>query len=130
MRNLKQELSLALASVVFTDSQDANGMPILKLVASGETIFVKIEAEDPNDGRQNAVGGAQARYSPHKSTILRDSTAVSEAVRIQVLAKCVLQGTRVDIYEVDPLPSSYDLTGATLITSEFPDSINKLTDQQ
>lgn len=130
MRNLKQELSEILSGVAYTDSTDSNGMPILKLVASSETIFVKIEVDDPNDGRVNSVGVAQQRYSPHKATILQDSTATSKAVRYSVEAKVIQLGTKVLMYEVNPLPSSYDISGASLITTLWPDSINKLTDQQ
>lgn len=130
MRNLKQELLEVLAGVAFTDSTDSNGMPILKLVASSETIFVKIEVDDPNDGRVNSVGVAQTRYSPHKSTLLQSSTATSKLVRYVTEAKVIQQGTKVLMYEIASLPSNYDLSGATLIATIWPDSINKLTNQQ
>ena len=130
MRNLKQELSLAIAGASFVDSQDSNGMPITQISAGGESIFINIAVEDPNDGLQNAVGSAQPRYSPHQATILQDSTPTSLNVRYMVQAKVNALGAKTQVWEIHPLPGSYSLSGATLISTIYPDTINPLTNQQ
>lgn len=129
MRQYKQDLKISLVSPTFVDTTDADGFPILKVTASSETFFAKIETLG-NAGRVNAVGLPQQAYSPHKCTLLQDSTITSRNVKYRSIARAMLMGMRLDIYEVNPLPSDYDLTGATLVSSIEPDDINKLTDSQ
>lgn len=133
MRELKQRLQLQMASAVFTDSQDANGMPIEFIVNASESQFVKIEVDaTAASARVDGLGLAQQVYSPHKVTILRSSTAVDNATRERLVAACGKLGMKLDIYQIAGTPSSYasDLAGATLLVELRSDEINPLTQSQ
>jgi hypothetical protein len=127
-RNLTQRLKAQVApTLTITQTLDANNMPILKIEKGAEKIFVKIEVEQNPSGGVNAVGIAQESYSPHAVTILRDSTASDADLREKTSSEAIKLGTKVDIYQVDPMPASYDLTGASKVASLPSDPYNKLT---
>jgi hypothetical protein len=130
MRELKQRLSLSISGAVFTESMDAAGFPEMKVVASGETIFVKIETLD-NAGRVDGLGLPQRVYSPHKCEILQDADTISSlAVRYTILGACAKLGMRLEIWEKAALPSSFDLSGATQVDVIRADEINPMTSSQ
>jgi len=130
-RNLQQRLKAQVApTLTITQTLDANSMPILKLAKGGETIFIKIEVEQNPSGGVNAVGMAQESYSPHAVSILRDSTATDQDLREKASSEAVKLGSKVNLFEVNPLPSVYDLTGASLAASISSDPYNKLTQSE
>lgn len=130
MMELKQRLSLLISGAVFTESVDSNGMPTLQLVASGETIFIHIETEG-NAGRVDGLGMPQRAYSPHKVQILRDSdTITSQNVRDIALISCGKLGMKMEIWGQATLPSSFDLTSATLALTLPSNEIHGLTMSQ
>lgn len=127
-RDLQERLQAILAGAAFSTAYDASFNPTLKIVHSSETIFINIAAAG-NAGRVNSVGSSQPSYSPHIATVLQDSTPVDLNTRYACLDAAAWLGARLDVYEVHPLPASYDLTGATLVSSIYPDPYNKLTNQ-
>lgn len=131
MRDLKQRLQLTVAgSVTYTDSLDANNFPSLKVVKGSETIFVHIE-DVGNAGRVDGLGLAQRAYSPHKVQILQDLDTISDRdLRAKVLAESVKCGAETELWEKATLPSTFDLSGATLQATIKSDAINPLTAQQ
>jgi hypothetical protein len=129
VRELKQRLSLSLAGAVMSDALDANGNPSLKIVLSGETQFVHVEALD-NAGRVDALGLAQRSYSPHVCQILRDTVAADAAARDKVLAACTKLGMKLEIWEIAAVPASFTLAGAAKAYEISADEINPLTSSQ
>jgi hypothetical protein len=136
MRELKQRLKLLMSAASFSGSQyadqlDANGMPILKVVNAGESQFIHIETVG-NAGRVNGLGLPQDSYSPHKAEILRvpAANAADAATREIVLSACSKLGMRLEIWEQNPLPASFDLSGATMLLALPSDEINALTMSQ
>lgn len=118
MRDLKSRIQNSVpGAVVFTESLDASSYPILKVVKGSETVFVKIE-DKGNAGRVDALGLPQRAYSPHKVNVLRDGDTISDReLREKIFAEAVKCGCDANLYEINTLPGSYDLTGATLIVS-------------
>lgn len=131
MRTLQEHLSEQIASITYTNSFDADFNPIALIAASGESIWVNI-ATDTSQPRVDALGLTQRAYSPHIATILQvpAANATNFGVRAQVLAQTMFLGLKTLLYEVNPLPASYTLTGAALVATIYPDGLNKLTDQQ
>jgi hypothetical protein len=129
-RELKQRLSLLIAGAVITSSLDSSGQPETKIVSGAETIFVKISLQG-NAGRVDALGMPQTVYSPHQCQILQDGDTVSDKnARAIVLSACTKLAMKMELWEINTLPSSFDLTGATLISSIPADEINGLQQSQ
>ena len=116
-RELRQRIEAAASGLTITEAQDSSFMPILKIVKGGETIYVKTEVEPNPSGGVDALDLQQRIYSPHRLTILRLEAAalVDAELRELVTAEATKAGAKTLIYEVDPVPASYDLTGAALI---------------
>jgi hypothetical protein len=131
MRTLEEHLSEQIAGLTFTTTYDANFNPTDLFVANSESIYVNI-ATDTSQPRVDALGLTQRAYSPHIATILQVPAANASdfGVRAIVLSAVAFLGTKVLLYEINPLPGSYTLSGATLVATMYPDAINKLTDQQ
>lgn len=130
-RELKQRLSLSVSGLTVSEDVDANGFPALKFVKSGETIFVKISTLPMPTGRVDGLGLPQRAYSPHQAQMLQDGdTVTNKELRAKVLAACAKLGMKLEIWENNTLPSSFDLTGATLIASIASDEIHPLTMSQ
>ena len=126
-RNFTQRLKAQAASVTISQTLDANSMPIMAISKGGETIFVKIEVDANASGGVNAVNAPQERYSPHAVSLLRDSTATDIDLREKASIEAAKLGCKVNLYEVNPLPGSYDLAGATLVAAIPSDPYNKST---
>jgi hypothetical protein len=114
-RELRQRLEAALSGLSIIESQDSGAMPILKIVKGSETVFVKTEVDGNPSGGVDGLDLSQRQYSPHRMTILRDGDTISDQeMREKITAECARAGCKVLLYEINPLPSAYDLTGATL----------------
>lgn len=130
MREYKQQLKLSVA-VAFVDSIDANQYPSVRMTGpSSEIIWAHIETFG-NADRVNSVGLAQPSYSPHKIQLLLDADTINNlAFRYRAIAEAARLGMKTEIYQINSLPSVWDLTGATLVATINPDPINKLTNVQ
>jgi hypothetical protein len=127
-RNLVQRLKAQVApTLTVTQTLDANSMPIIKLEKGSESIFIKIEVEANASGGVNAVGVSQEKYSPHSVTLLRDAVAADADLREKATSEALKLGSKLSLYEVAAMPSSYDLTGASLIAVIPSDPYNALT---
>jgi len=129
MRELKQRLSLSIAGATFSDSTDANGNPSMTMTSGAEVQEVHIE-DVGNAGRVDGLGLPQRAYSPHKVQVLRDPTASSVEAREKLTAACAKLGMKMEIWEVTPMPASFDLTLATLVAEIRSDEVNPLTQSQ
>ena len=129
-RELKQRLSLSIAGAAFSEALDAQGQPQLKIVKGSETMFVAISM-DGNAGRVDGLGLPQRVYSPHICQILQDGDTISDKeVRAKVLSACGKLGMKLELWEKNTLPASFDLAGATKVASIASDEINPLTISQ
>jgi hypothetical protein len=130
-RELKQRLSLQVSGLTVTEAFDSNGFPSLTLVKGSETIFVKISTLPMPSGRVDGLGLPQRAYSPHQVQILQDLDTISDKdLRAKTLAACGKLGMKLELWEKAALPSSFDLTGATLISTISSDEIHPLTMSQ
>lgn len=131
MRKFKETLTALLSGVTYVDSFDASFNPITLLTSAGESIYVAI-APVSNAGRVDSLGLSQTSYSPHQVTILQVPSAngTDFNTRYQTLACATAIGAKSLIYEINPLPGSYTLSGAALVSTIYPDPFNKLTNQQ
>lgn len=130
-RELKQRLSLSVSGLTISEDVDANGFPILKFVKGSETIFVKISTLAMPSGRVDGLGLPQRAYSPHQVQMLQDEDTISDKeLRAKALAACAKLGMKLELWEKATLPSSFDLTGATLAASIPSDEIHPLTMSQ
>lgn len=126
-RDLHSRLEAAYPGVTITYSLDPNAMPILAVATSLETLFIKIEVEPDQTGAVNGLNIAQTVYSPHQATILRDSTISDIGLRAVCDAETARSGTKLLIYEIHPLPASYNLAGATLVATVKSNQWNPMT---
>lgn len=133
MRTLEEHLKEQIAGLTYTTTYDSNFNPTDLFVngAATESIYVNI-ATDTAQPRVNSLGLTQTAYSPHIATVLQvpAADAADFGMRAILLAAVAFLGTKTYLYEVNPLPASYTLTGATLVATIYPDAINKLTDEQ
>ena len=97
-RKLKENLDLSLSGDAYSESLDANGYPMLKLVVNSEAFFAKIEPIEPS-GMVDGLGLPQRQYSPHKITLILDPAATGKAVHYKFIAKATALGMKVSIYE-------------------------------
>lgn len=137
MRELKQRLSLLLPSDAQADSLDANGMPQLKVAASGENIFVKIQALADGAAHVDGLGLAQRVYSPHECLILREdgATASDVVARNTILAACAKLGMKLSVKEAAGVGAAASYAAAEALSPAdvivLPsDEIHKLTMSQ
>ena len=130
-RELKQRLSLSVASASFSEKLDANGNPELTMVKSGETIVIKIETLD-NAGRVDGLGLPQRAYSPHKVQIVQIDIAVNAEARAKALVACAKLGMKLELFEKAAITGDYatDIAGATKVAEIASDEINALTTSQ
>ena len=129
---LQQNLQLQLPSVVIALSYDSNFFPILKITNASEIQYVYIEAEPDGSAHVNSLGLPQTVYSPHQAIVLRvpDADAVDPNTRNLVAFEVSKMGMKIQIYEVTPIPASFTLAGATLVSTIGSDPINKETESQ
>lgn len=118
-----------VGTTITANNTDSNGIPSFRLANGSEVVWFQV-APAGNAGRVNSVGLSQPSYAPHEVSVLLDSTASVEAFRQICVALAAATGCKVLVYTVNPLPSTFDLAGATLIASLYPDATNKLTNQQ
>lgn len=116
-RFLKDRIQSVAAGTNVAQSNDLQNMPVLTVSRGSETIFIKIETEPYVAGNVDSIGLPQTVYTPHRLIILRDSSISDAALRELVSSEAVKSGSKVLIYEVNPLPTSFNLTGATLIAT-------------
>lgn len=131
-RALKQNLSLTESGAIFTESDDTDGMPLLKIEKGGETIFAKF-AVAGNAGRVDGLGLAQRAYSPHECYMLQSDAAngVDFELRARVLANCANFGMALFIYEDSAgQPASYSLAGKTLLAKIKADPFQPIMQSQ
>lgn len=130
MRELKQRLQLSLAGATFQDNLDGDGYPELQMTVGSEVQFVKIKTVD-NAGRVDGLGLPQESYAPHKCMILRDGDTISSVeARERLVAACTKLGMKLEVWQINTLPSSFDLTGATKLYEVASDEIHSLTKSQ
>jgi hypothetical protein len=129
MRELKQRLSLSLSGAVFTDALDVDGFPSMHVSRLGESISIKITALG-NAGRVDGLGLPQRVYSPHECQLLQAVTPADYATRFAIIAACGKLGMKLEIWQIDPAPSSFDLTGASKVAEIKSDEVNPMTQSQ
>jgi len=131
-RDIEQRV-IAVTGATYTESYDSNGMPILLFTSKlGEMIFVKVEVEPDPANPVDSLGLPQVIYSPHQCTLLEVpfAEATDLSFRAIVEMETAKHGTKTFLYQVNPLPASYSLAGATLITTDPSDPWNPLTQSE
>lgn len=114
MRELKQRLQLTMPSASFSEAQDADGYPAIKVVLNTEVALAKI-AQDGNAGRIDGLGLPQRSYSPHIAELLQDAdqtSASSKELKARMTAAMAKLGMKLIIRE----DAKADLAAATAAT--------------
>ena len=139
-RDLQMRLSLTIAGVAIVASSDASSNPILQVSRNSEVEFITITPSDPGDGRIDALGISQTRYSPHvlKLVACGPTGALDNEMRAKVMAECTKSFCELVYYEtpiigpavVAVMPTSVADVTAVKIAAIEADAINPLTSQQ
>lgn len=142
MRELVQRLKLSIAGATINQSQDADGLPSIRIEKNGEAMCLRIKM-DGNASRVDGLGLPQKVYSPHIAEMLQDAdqtTADSKLLKLRMAAAVAKLGMKVIAWEIDKadMPvnaqdygSVADLsTVCTLIDIIPSDEINPLIQSQ
>lgn len=103
MRELVQRLKLSLAGATIDQSQDADGMPSIRIALGGEVACLRIKM-DGNASRVDGLGLPQRVYSPHIAEMLQDAdqiSAESKKLKLRMAAAVAKLGMKVISWEID-----------------------------
>lgn len=139
MRELVQRLKLSLAGAVIDQSQDAEGLPAIRVAKGSDYVCLKIKMEG-NAGRVDGLGLPQRVYSPHIAEMLQDSdSATSAELKLRMHAAVAKLGMKIIAWEIAEadMPASaaafqaMDLAADAAKIAELPsDEINPLIQSQ
>lgn len=130
-RNFSDRLQASISGVTYAQYLDAASMPETLYTKGSENIWVKMETEPDAAAPVDALGLTQRLYSPHRVTLLQDGDTVSDKeLRAKVLDLAGKQGCKVLLYEINTLPATYTLAGATLVATIPSDPWNPLTQSE
>lgn len=103
MRELVQRLKLSLAGAIIDQSQDAEGIPSIRVEKDGEAACLKIKM-DGNASRTDGLGLPQRVYSPHIAEMLQDAdqtSAASKLLKLRLAAAVAKLGMKVIAWEIN-----------------------------
>lgn len=122
MQGLKERLNLVMKGHALSDSFDANGYPILRVLDASENQFIAI-IPIAASGFVDGFGLTQRHYSPSMAVLVREATATTVNVEgtVQVMAQCAKLGMKLEIWEGTGVKVITDyataLAAATLIVT-------------